>query len=270
MWKALTNSLEKLGTDHLEIYMMHTVTTLDGFSFRVRNGALEALKEARREGVIDFIGISSHRISLVMQILETNDFDVVEIPYGIGQTESEKLFELTREKGVGVIAIRTLGGGILVDRLRGKAWSFMNPRNALGYVLSNPNISTALVGMSSIKHVKENIDAVNSRFPSVREKKDLERKVEEFLGVNFCRGCKACMPCDVHGWKFGIDDFFRMEIFYSKYGMKSVLCDYGRLSLKTDICTGCGECEARCPYRVPIVQKLKQIHQLLKSQRISG
>jgi predicted aldo/keto reductase-like oxidoreductase len=261
---SLKNSLKKLGKDHIDIYMLQTVMTLDGLNLVINNGVLDVLKEAKKEGLIDFIGITGHRIPTLIEAIKTNEFDVVEAPYCIGQYGTERLFELTKKYDVGVIAISPLAGGILVDRdKKSKAAEFMNSKNALGYVLSNNFISTALVGMSSVEHAKENIESIESGVNfSDDERKKILKRTENFLDPNFCRSCKACMPCDVHGWKFNIDNFFRFEIFYSKYGYKQFAGEYHKLDVKADACTGCGKCEFRCPYNIPIMKKLEKIHKM--------
>ncbi|MFH8086739.1 MAG: aldo/keto reductase [Candidatus Aenigmatarchaeota archaeon] len=256
MERSIRNSLKKMHTTYIEIYMMHTVDSIESLKFRFDHGALDALKEAKQKGIVDWIGITGHRIPVLIEAVKTNEFDVVEVPYCIGAHETEKLFDYTKKYKVGVIAIRPLGGGILIDR--NKKVQFMNVRNALRYVISNPNISSALVGVSSAQHMRENIEAIKSDHISPSERRKIEKKVEEFLGKNFCRGCLACMPCKLHGWKFPIDQFLRMEVFYFKYGIKGVESEY-KEGLSVSTCKKCGECERNCPYGVNIIKKLERL-----------
>ncbi len=265
MEKSIKNSLKKLGTDFIDIYQMQTLMGGEDLSDRIKNGALDAIKEAKKQGKINFIGFSSHRIPTIIEAIKTNEFDVVEMPYSIGQYESERAIEIAKKYDVGVIAINALGGGILVDRDKlSNAASFMTTKNAMQYVLSNNNVSTALIGMSSIEHVKENIDSVNNmEVLSEKSRNKIQEQAYKFLGNNFCRSCKACMPCDVHGWQFSIDNFLRFQAFYSKYNYKIFINEYQKLPIKADQCTQCGKCEVRCPYGVKIRQELKKTHEKL-------
>lgn len=262
MENSIKNTLRKLDVDKIEIYMMHTVDTVDSLNFRIKNGVLDALNEAKSNGLIDWIGISGHRIPALAEAIKTNEFDVVEAPYCIGATETEKLFDCAKEHEVGVVAIRALGGGALVDRNVPRSVEFMNTTNALAYVISNKKVSSVLVGMSSVEHMKENLNAIRLADITDSERKRIEEKVKALLGEDFCRGCLACMPCDVHGWKFGIDEFLRMRTFFLKYRMINIKSDYGKMPLKADSCVECGKCELRCPYDVPIVNRLKDTHKL--------
>jgi len=265
MVKSIENSLKKLGTDIIDIYQMQTLMDKDDLKNRIKNGALDAIKEAKKQGKINFIGFSSHRIPTIIEAIKTKEFDVVELPYSIGQYESEKAIQVAKKYNVGVIAINVFGGGILVDRNKmSKSASFMTSKNAMQYVISNNNITTALIGMSSIEHVKENIEVANNlRIVSNKDRKKIEEKVYKFLGKDFCRSCKACMPCDVHGWQFSIDNFLRFKAFYSNYGYKVFMNEYQKLPIKADKCILCGKCESRCPYNVKIMQKLKKTHEIL-------
>lgn len=263
MKKSIDNSLNKMGVEKVDIYMMHTVDTKSGLDFRLKNGVLDALKEAKSDGKIDWIGISGHRVPTLIEAIKTNEFDVVEVPHCIECVETEKLFEYTKEYDIGVITIRAFGGGILVDRNNPRLMEFMNPKNALSYVLSNKNISSVLVGMSSIEHFMENLEALKHLNISEPERREIGKKVIGFLGNNFCRGCLACMPCDVHGWKFSIDQFLRMDVFFSNYKMTGIKDEYNKMELKADKCVECGKCEVRCPYGVSIVEKLKNLHKMM-------
>ncbi len=265
MEESIKNSLKKLNINFIDIYQMQTLMEKEDLKNRIKNGALDAIKEAKQEGKIKFTGFSSHRVPTIIEAIKTNEFDVVEMPYGIGHYESEKAIEVARKYNVGVIAINVLGGGMLIDRNKlSNNGSFMTTKNAMQYVLSNENISTALIGMSSIEHVKENLDAINNiKILSDEERDGIQKKTYNFLGNEFCRSCKACMPCDNHGWKFSIDNFLRFQTFYSKYNYKIFINEYQKLPIKADQCKQCGKCEVRCPYGVKIIEELRKTHEKL-------
>jgi predicted aldo/keto reductase-like oxidoreductase len=164
---------------------------------------------------------------------------------------------------VGVIAIRPLGGGILVDR--SKKNEIMNVKNALEYVLSNKNISSALVGMSNIEHVKENTKIVNSLQFSKIKRNEIEKEVGKILGKNFCRGCLACMPLEKYGWGFPIDQFMRMETYYSIYKDKNVISEIIKFRelLQNFIKDEEIQKKINCPYKVPVAEKIKKLYNVL-------
>ena len=80
-------------------------------------------------------------------------------------------------------------------------------------------------------------------------------KVVKDLGTNFCRRCNYCAPCAVG---ISIPSVFLFEGYLSRYG----LADWGKgryatLPVKASACIGCGACESRCPYGLPIRKMLK-------------
>ena len=81
MKKSVRNSLKKLKTNYIDIYMLHTVNSIDGLKFLIKEGSLEALKDARKRGLIGYIGVSGHRVPVLIEAIKTNEFDVVEVPY---------------------------------------------------------------------------------------------------------------------------------------------------------------------------------------------
>ena len=69
------------------------------------------------------------------------------------------------------------------------------------------------------------------------------------------------MPCPE---KVNVPATLRFETFYSVYGLKNWAKKlYGGLEVKADKCTGCGECEPKCPYNLPVTKLLKEAHKKL-------
>jgi len=110
--EELHKSLERLQTDHLDLYQIHG---LDDPAQRQQalgpGGALEAFVEAREQGVVRFIGITGHNPANLLAALNEFDFDTVMFPisfilqhHGFGL---ELLAEANR-RGIGVIAIKPI------------------------------------------------------------------------------------------------------------------------------------------------------------------
>ena len=141
--------------------------------------------------------------------------------------------------------MKPLGGGQLENRVL-----------ALRYILAH-DITVAIPGMDHPDHVKENLTAAEPFVPlSDAEKAVLDLEVAE-LGKTFCRRCGYCMPC-IQGIDIPLTFIFHLQ--YSRYGMKAAsAAKYDKLPAKASDCIECGECEKRCPYDLPIRERLKQI-----------
>jgi len=84
-WEGLQRSLERLHTDHVDLWQMHGLTNPVGWEKAMGPwGALEALLEARDKGLARFLGVTgdgSHVPAMHLQSLERFDFDSVMLPY---------------------------------------------------------------------------------------------------------------------------------------------------------------------------------------------
>ena len=96
----------------------------------------------------------------------------------------------------------------------------------------------------------------NYRPLTATERAELDRLVAD-LGNSFCRRCGYCAPCSV-----GIDipQVFIFHLQYTRYNIKDKTpAKYNALPVKASACTQCGLCETRCPYDLPIRERMKQV-----------
>ena len=113
------SSLERLRTDHFELYQLHAVTTdADVDAILAPGGAGEALVELRHRGLTRFIGATGHFEEvprLHLRLLEQLDLDIVMLPIGVGhwalpayRSHAERLLEECARRDAGVMAIKAL------------------------------------------------------------------------------------------------------------------------------------------------------------------
>lgn len=242
-------SLKNLQTDYIDLYQCHNVGADDDIT-----GALLALKEAKHDGKIKHIGITSHSLNYLNDIINDTEFETIMFPYNIIETEAEDLFEKANQRNIGVIVMKPLAGGA-ID----------NGPNALKFILNNPNISVVIPGMGSEKEVRENANALPGEY-SEKEVNYINR-IRSELSEDFCRRCRYCLPCTV-----GIDipGNFLIEGYFTRYNLKDWAKQrYEKLDVKADACIECGECETRCPYNLHIIEKLKKVSQIFTYGDIS-
>ena len=111
--------------------------------------------------------------------------------------------------------------------------------------------------MDRVEHVAENLAAANQFKPLTAEETAKLAALATELGSNFCRRCGYCLPCAV-----GIDipQMFIFHLQYTRYGLKTAIPQrYQGAKVKASACVECGECEARCPYNLPIRERIKQV-----------
>ncbi|MDT8903547.1 aldo/keto reductase [Anaeroselena agilis] len=247
MARDIDISLATMKTDYIDLYQVHNVKTRPDFEKVLSpGGALEALQEAQKAGKIGHIGITGHSMDLLVEGLKTGLFSTVQAPFNCIESQAEQeLFPLARKENIGIIVMKPLGGG-QID----------NPDLALRYILEH-DITTAIPGMDEVRHVEENLAALKNYRPlSAAEREELKRLAAE-IGANFCRRCGYCLPCTA-----GIDipTMFIFHLQYTRYNMKTAIPGrYATLPAKASDCTECGACESRCPYDIPIRERMKKV-----------
>ncbi len=120
-WRQLNKSLEKLGTSYFDLYQFHAVSSLEELDQILgENGAMEAFKEAKETGLIKNIGITAHDDVRVLQkaIELSDDIDTVLLPISVSALVNpdpvnnfKRILEITREKNIGVTAIKAISKG---------------------------------------------------------------------------------------------------------------------------------------------------------------
>lgn len=246
MLKDVDISLKNLKTDYIDLYQFHNVRTKEEYEkIMSEDGAYKALEEAKAQGKIKHIGITSHSLDMLRIMIESGKFETIMYPYNIVETQGYDLFKRANILNIGVIAMKPMAGGNLVD---GKV--------AMKFILENKNVTTAIPGMASIKEVEENASVGNNFIPLSYEEREEALKTAKELGEEFCRRCGYCAPCPK-----GIDipGIFVLTNYIKRYDLAKWAKDrYSSLKAKAKDCVECGCCEKKCPYNLPIRKMLKQ------------
>lgn len=251
MKKDIEISLKNLRTEYIDLYQLHNVRTEAEYNKIIsENGALRALKEAKQEGKVKHIGMTSHDLVTLEKGVDSGYFDTIQFPYNPVERQAEELFKKANSLGLGVIVMKPLAGGAIT-----------NAELSLRFILENKSVSVAIPGMDSVEQIKENARVGNE----YRKLNDTERDIilteAKELGTEFCRRCGYCAPCPQ-----GIDipSQFLIEGYYSRYNLKDWAKErYMEFSSKASDCIECGQCETRCPYDLPIRDMLKKVVNIL-------
>ena len=166
-------------------------------------------------------------------------------PYNIVETQGEELIKKCAQKNIGFIDMKPLAGGAIE-----------NATLAMRFVAANRNISVTIPGMAEISELQQNLAAVNDTTPlTCAEYAEME-KIRKELGTQFCRRCGYCAPCTVG---ISIPNMFVFEGYLSRYGLADwAKGRYDAQPKTASDCIGCGICETRCPYHLPIRQMLER------------
>ena len=251
MEKDIAISMKNLRTDYIELYQVHNPNAKDLEQVVAPGGALEALQEAKEAGKIGHIGITLHSVDLFRQAVEMPWVETIMFPYNIVETQAEELIAQCRKKNIGFICMKPLAGGAIDDATL-----------AMRFVISNPNVTVVIPGMAELSEIDQNVSAVSDTSPFTAEEIAKMQQLRDTLGTNFCRRCNYCAPCTVG---INIPFQFLMEGYYSRYGLREwAFARYNTTAKNAADCIGCGACEERCPYHLPIRQMLQNVQKVFE------
>ena len=271
-------SLHRLKTDRLDLIQLHGIDDEKTLRKAIGSGgSLEMCKKARSEGLVDYIGITSHKPHVLIKAIETNEFDTVLVPLNVVTRQAlEELIPLAKELDIGVAIMKPLSAKTskLITCLYNPSLSLLSDepelksllgqdtasmvRNALNFVLSQ-DVSVVLTGFKSIEEVETAVQVGN-------EYRELTEAEKNHFSIQFdvkhCRDCGLCLPCPQN---IDIAAILRFHVLSTTYGLKNWAKKlYNGLEVNITECTECGECEPKCPYNLPIMSMLKDAQACLQ------
>ena len=165
-------------------------------------------------------------------------------PYNIVENQGEELIKKCKEQNVGFIAMKPLAGGAIEDGAV-----------AVRYICANPDVTVVIPGMYDLKEIEQNLAAAENEAPLTEAELAKISEIKSQLTGNFCRRCNYCAPCTVG---INIPSVFLFQGYLDRYGLGDWAKDrYSSMAVKASACIGCGVCETRCPYNLPIREMLK-------------
>lgn len=249
MAKDIDISLKNLRTDYIDLYQIHNPNAADLEAVQKEGGALEALLEAKAAGKIGHIGVTLHAADLFKVAVEYDWVETIMFPYNVVETQGEKLIDRCAERNIGFIAMKPLAGGAIDDTAL-----------AMRFIANNPSVTVVIPGMEKAEQIQQNAEAVANTAPLTGEEKNKIAAIRKELGTNFCRRCNYCAPC-TEG--INIPFSIMLEGYYTRYGLQEWAAGrYMAMGKKASDCVGCGVCESRCPYDLPIRQMLKKVEKV--------
>ncbi len=183
--EQINTSLKRLKTDYLDLIQLHYVNTEEELKKVLdKNGSLPAVIEAKEAGKARFIGITAHNWPLLAAALQVYPFDAVLLPLSVLDYSfsefSAMVLPAVEKYNIGVIGMKSLGGGILKD--------YLSVKDCLVYSMSMP-ADVTIVGMKSIEEVEDNV-AIAKSFVGM-EPEELDSMHKRIKGI---------VPEDKHGW----------------------------------------------------------------------
>lgn len=230
MMEAVLEARESMNRDVIDIFLMHEVRS---GQLEERSGAWQALKDAKENGLVRAIGLSTHHIDIAKTAASMEDLDVVFplINYaGLGirkgdefgtKEEMMEAINLCHQAGKGIFSMKAFGGGSLTGHYQ----------KALHYVFSKNEIDSVMIGFGKISEVDDLLSYLNGSMDKTYNPDISKKKV--YINQEDCEGCGSCKSACPAG-----------AIFYNENGLAEV--DHEK-------CLTCGYCSPVCPVRAVIM-----------------
>ncbi|MFL2682137.1 MAG: aldo/keto reductase [Alphaproteobacteria bacterium] len=280
--KSLEDSLKRLRTDYIDIYYNHAVNSIS----RLENTDWwEFIDKAKSDGKIRYSGVSGHGSNLadcLEYCIDRNLVDVILSAFSFAQ--DPKFFEKLRHtfhfvainprlpevllkaknKGIGIIAMKTLAGARLNDMRPYENEDFTYAQAAIKWALNTDYADAAIISMTSNSLINELTSISNKKFTD-NKSFSLLKQYYKLNHENICPpGCGACKnscPNDVQ-----ISDVMRSKMYALDYkNPNKALISYSAIENNASACLSCSgkPCLGSCDYNLDIKKLNTSSHKLL-------
>jgi hypothetical protein len=256
--------LKRLGTDRIDLLLLHAVRTTGVIRAERWVSAVEELKRA---GDVRHVGLSSHEnIAAVVEAgLALDLYEVFLVAYNFMQHgELDEVLARAAAKGRGIIAMKTLAGALhrSVPGLKQGPEAF--PPAALRWTLDQPSIQAAVISMKHFEHVNQYLRA--SGGGATAADREILAAYRRALGSAYCRpGCTRCLAACPH--QVPIPEILRFVTYARGYGEeRAAMRHYAALppERRADRCRTCAApCREACRHGIPIPRALRAAHETL-------
>ena len=259
----LETSLKEIGTDHLDVWYMHSRDAAE----KITDECVDAWTTAKQQGKIRFIGVSTHNPNAIVdRVFQVGKFDVLLSQYSVATgANNDATYKKLSDAGIGLVAMKVMGfvggGG------RGARGAPPTPAvpgkhlAALKWVLKNPLIGTTVPSMTDIDQLENNFRALSEKITPDEEK--LLALVNEEIRPYYCRMCHQCSGQCPKG--IPVSDMIRYLSYADFYGQFPLGRGYF-LELPENVrnvrCADCSSCAVKCPNGVHVTERLIRAQEL--------
>ncbi|WP_411680669.1 aldo/keto reductase [Clostridium thailandense] len=240
---SLQTSLKNLKTDYIDIFQLHNPDELP--NPKDPESIYSGLLEAKKKGLIRFMGITNHKINNALNAADSGLYDTIQFPLSSLSADTDlKLIKECKKRDIGVIAMKALSGGLIT-----------NVASTFTFLRQFDNV-VPIWGIQRESELDEFL-SLEKNPPLLDEAMwDIINKDRTELAGDFCRGCGYCMPCPAG---IEIPTSARITLLLGRSPFKPFLSDEfkEKMNLIND-CMECGQCKSHCPYKLDTPNLLKK------------
>ena len=279
--RGFEEMLSLLGTDSIDVGMIHYCDAMSDWEAIVDNGILDYARELKRAGRIRHIGLSSHNplvaeravleggIEVLMfsvnpcYDLQPADEDVEQLwndeAYAHVLTnmdpDRQRLYEVCQREGVGITVMKAFAGGDLLNAELSPAGVALTAHQCISYALSRPAVAVVLAGAHTVEQLEESAAYCEAD----EQARDYASALASFPRIRWeghCMYCSHCAPCPMEISVADVTKFLHLAEAQGDVP-ETVREHYRSLEHHASECIECGSCETRCPFGVAIRENMQ-------------
>lgn len=282
---AFQDMLTRFGSDYVDLGMIHYVDSLEDWEAAMNGPYIEYVHELHEKGIIRHIGLSTHNpvigklavetgfIEMILFSINpafdmrpaTDDLDSMFEGYenadfsGIDPERAE-FYRLCEEKNVGLTVMKGFFGGRLFDKEQSPFGVTFTPVQLIHYALTRPGVASILCGYDT----KEQVDAAVAYETATPDETDYasvlaSAPLHSYAGQ--CTYCGHCKPCPMEIDIAMVNKFYDLAAAQPAVP-ESVRAHYLALGTTASACISCQSCESRCPFGVPVAERMTRAAEL--------
>ncbi|MBD3316864.1 MAG: aldo/keto reductase [Chitinivibrionales bacterium] len=278
--RHVDEALEKLGVDYIDIIDVHGINNEEKLAAATgAQGCVRGIEDAVKDGVVGFVGCSSHGSSeLIRKLIDTDRFAAVSLHYFPTYRRHAEVVDYAYKRDVGILILSPSEKSGKLFAPTPKLSVACAPLHPImlshRWTLSHRGVTTLAIGPATPDEFDLHLPAFAHEGPLIEnERAAMERwsKAEETaLGDTRCTLCFKCLPCPAD---VAIPEVLRLRNLAKAFGM----VEFGKMrynllgkgkdwfpGLKGDACTRCGDCLPRCPENLAIPDLLEETHRILE------
>ena len=279
--EAFSDLLTRLGTDYIDLGMIHFVDEETEFHKIMEGEFLAYVKEKKKQGIIHHIGMSTHNpkvaklaaLSGVVEIILFSinpAFDLLPASEDLNtyfadsyaedlngiDPERAELYQVCEQRGIGITVMKGYAGGRLFSPQTSPFGVALTPVQFIHYALTRPGVASILAGYDSTEHVTQAV-AYETATSKEKDYASVLAHAPHHAYTGQCTYCGHCAPCPA-----GIDVAMVNKLYdlatMQEEVPSTIKAHYESLSAGAKDCIACGGCEVRCPFDVPVVERMKR------------
>ncbi|MEG0845067.1 MAG: aldo/keto reductase [Raoultibacter sp.] len=279
---AFESQLEHLGTDYLDIGMIHFVDSDADFDEVFTGPVIAYAQQLKAEGRIRHIGLSSHNPVVARRAVETGLVEVLmfsinpaydmqpatdniddlfnlsnyEQPLYNIDADRDALYKLCERRGVGITVMKAFAGGRLLDAARSQFKVAMTPVQCVHYALTRPAVASVLPGFHTLEQFAQTC-AYCQASDAQRDFSEVLAELPTHTFAGECMYCGHCAPCPATIDIAAVNKYLDLVVAAGSMP-ETVREHYASLTHHAKECIECAACETRCPFAVPVIEKMHQ------------